>query len=417
MTDRHIHPGRGKKEERMPEVHASESRNTSADDARIYVAICGLYLCIYYGLGALTPLISQYYESIRLTGTQIGIISSITPVVSIMTQPLWGMICDRYQMRKQVLILALLVAALVSLLFTQVSAYAWVVFLFTIVSVFQSAVIPVSDSLALAYGRMRNVPFGNLRLWGAVGFAAAVPITGLAVEAWGPGALFYFYAVASGAAILFLRKVPDMTEGTQFNAGIFQGLGVLVKLPRFVLFLIGAFFIFGSVNANNIYFSLLYQHVGGSVAGIGLAFLLFAGSEAPCMRAASYVIRRWGLESTILLAGCVSALRWFWYSTAPSTAMILAFFLIQGVSVGFYLATAAQYVRENTPAALQVTALAVFLSFGQGLGTMACNLFGGIIMQYFGILNTYLFFGITTTAGLIPILLICFGPWKRRLSA
>ncbi|MCK9912196.1 MFS transporter, partial [Microbacteriaceae bacterium K1510] len=127
-----------------------------------------------------------------------------------------------------------------------------------------------------------------------------------------------------------------------------------------------------------------YQHIGGSVAGIGLAFFLFAGSEAPCMRMAAYLIRRWGLEMTILLAGIISALRWFWYATSPSTTSIIALFFIQGLSVGFYLAAAAQYVRENTPDELQVTALAIFMSFGQGLGTMACNLLSGIIMQYFG---------------------------------
>jgi PPP family 3-phenylpropionic acid transporter len=396
----------------MSEPHASQSFQRYGGAAR-YLSISALYFFSYYGFGALYPLITQYYKSINLTGTQIGMISAITPVVSIVTQPLWGMICDRYQIRKPVLILTLVVSALVSLLFPAVSTYALVFLLYTIVSIFQSAVVPVSDSLALGYAKQHDMPFGDIRLWGAVGFALAAFFTGLALEQWGTNVLFYSYCAAFLIAILFLRAIPENVEAAPFSVSIFKGLGELLRLPRFTLFLLASFFIFGAVNAHNIWFSLYYQHIGGSVAGIGLAFLLFAGSEAPFMKLASFFVRRWGLELTILLAGMVSALRWFWYSTAPGTTAVLALFFVQGISVGFYLATAAQFVRENTPASLQVTALAIFASVGHGLGSMTCNLLGGIMKDHFSILETYLFFGIATTAGLIPLLLIRYGPWKR----
>ena len=379
-----------------------------------YFAICGYYLFVYYAFGALYPFITQYYKAIQLTGTQIGIISAITPIVSMIAQPVWGMICDRYQIRKPVLIVALLAAAVGSLLFTAVTSFGWVLFLFSVFSVFQCAVNPISDSMALTYAKARNVQFGSLRLWGAVGYAVAAYLTGLCVERWGHQVIFYFFCAAFLCSIPFLRGIPGEAEGTRFSAGIFSGLKDLLRLPRFVLFLVACFFVFGSVNANNIWFSLYYQHIGGSIAGIGLAFLLFAGSEAPFMKFAGAIIRRWGLEITILLASAVSMLRWLWYGTTPGTTMIIAFFFLQGVSVGFYLASAAQFVRENTPSSLQVTALAVFSSVGQGLGSMTCNLIAGVIADYYGIVSVYWFFGIATLLGLIPLLLITYGPFKQR---
>ncbi|MFY0544374.1 MFS transporter [Brevibacillus sp. H7] len=394
----------------MSEPHAIQS---PGGNARRYMSISALYLFIYYGFGAFYPLITQYYNAIHLTGTQIGLISAITPVVSIVTQPMWGMICDRYQIRKPVLVLTLIVSALVSLLFPAVSTFALVFLLYTLLSVFQSALVPVSDSLALGYAKQHNMQFGDIRLWGAVGFALAAFVTGLALEQWGSNVIFYSYCAACLIAVFFLRGIPDNIEAPQFKVSIVKGLGRLLRIPRFTLFLVAAFFIFGSVNANNIWFALYYQHIGGSVAGIGLAFLLFAGSEAPFMKLAAYLIRRWGLEATLLLAGIVSALRWFWYSTAPGTAEVIAMFFIQGLSVGFYLASAAQFVRENTPASLQVTALAIFGSVGQGLGSMTCNLAAGVIKDYASILGVYVFLGAATAVGLIPLLLIRFGPWKK----
>lgn len=102
-----------------------------------YVSFCALYLFIYYGFGAFSPLITQYYKSIHLTGTQIGMISAVAPVVSIVAQPMWGMICDRFQIRKAVLLGTLLASGLVGLLFTAVSTYAFVFLLYILLSFFK----------------------------------------------------------------------------------------------------------------------------------------------------------------------------------------------------------------------------------------------------------------------------------------
>ncbi|WJQ80707.1 MFS transporter [Brevibacillus brevis] len=379
-----------------------------------YVSLCALYLFIYYGFGAFAPLITQYYESIHLTGTQIGLISAVAPIVSIVAQPMWGMICDRYQIRKTVLILTLIITGLTGLLFTGVSTFVYVFLLYILLSFFQSAVVPISDSLALGYAKGHGIQFGDIRLWGAIGFALAAFITGLLVEQWGPHFLFYSFCLAFLIAILFLRKVPEeVTEASRFRVSMLAGIRDLARIPRFALFLISSFCMMGSVNANNIWFSLFYQDIGGTIAGIGLAFLLFAGSEAPFMKLAGYIVRRWGLELTLLLSAVFCAMRWFWYSSAPSTTAVITMFFVQGISVGFYLATAAQFVRENTPASLQVTALAIFFSVGGGLGSMFCNLVAGWIKDSFSVLAIYLFFGIITTIGIIPLLMIKFGRWKQ----
>lgn len=379
-----------------------------------YVSFCALYLFIYYGFGAFSPLITQYYKSIHLTGTQIGMISAVAPVVSIVAQPMWGMICDRFQIRKAVLLGTLLASGLVGLLFAAVSSYAFVFLLYILLSFFQSAIIPVSDSLTLNYTKKHQLQFGDIRMWGAVGFALAAFVTGLFVERWGPSVLFISYCLALFTAILFMMRLPEeVTESSRFTVSIFKGMKQLLRIPRFLLFLLASFCMFGAVNANNIWFSLYYQEIGGTVAGVGMAFLLFAGSEAPFMKLAGYFVRRCGIETTLLGAATFSAIRWFWYSSAPSTTAVLLIFFIQGVSVGFYLATAAQFVRENTPASLQVTALAVFFSVGSGLVTMLCNLLAGWIKDEFSTLAIYLFFGVVTTLGILPLLVIRFGPWKR----
>ncbi|TPG69789.1 MFS transporter [Brevibacillus laterosporus] len=387
--------------------------NESASNA--YVALSGLYIFLYYAMGAYSPLLTEYFKSIHLNGIEIGTLSSITPVVSLMLQPLWGMLCDRFQIRKKALIMALIAAACVSFLFTFINTYAWVFFTIALWSVFQCAVVPISDSLTLSYVSKRSMHFGNIRLWGSIGFAIAAFLTALAVQQWGPSAIFYSTGLAYFLAVLFLVRIPDeRIERGSLPRNSLKGAGQLFKIPRFVLFLLCTFFVFGSINAHNTWFNLYYQHIGGEIAALGFAFLLFAGSEVPCMRMASRLVQKIGLEQTLLFACVVSSARWFFYGSAPSTTIILSLFFLQGLSVGLFLATAAQYVRDNTPLALQVTALALFASFGQGLGSMFTNYTAGWVMEYYGILRTYTFFGVSTLLGIIPLLLICYGPWKRK---
>ncbi|WP_232696706.1 MFS transporter [Brevibacillus daliensis] len=383
--------------------------------ANVYFALSGLYLFLYYSMGAYSPLLTEYFNGIGFSGTQIGILASITPVVSLLLQPVWGIVCDRFQIRKKVLLLNLMLAALALLAFTAVTSYAWVFFFITVFSIFQCAVVPISDSLTLSYTTKRKMQFGNIRLWGAVGFSIAAFFTALAVDRFGPSAIFYSASATFLIAILFLFKIPD--EKVE-NRGIvtpgFKGAGELLRIPRYSLFLVSAFFMYGSINAHNTWFNIYYQHIGGELASLGFAFLLFAGSEVPAMKMAYRFINRLGLEKTLLLACTISACRWLFYGTAPSTTVILGFFFLQGLSVGLFLATAAQFVRENTPVNLQVTALAVFSSIGIGLGSMFANFFAGVIMDNFGILYTYTFFGVATSIGVIPLLLICYGPFRNK---
>jgi PPP family 3-phenylpropionic acid transporter len=368
------------------------------------VSISGLFLFIYFALGALYPLLSHYLKSIGMSGTQIGLIVSVGPIVAIFAQPFWGMLCDRFQMSRQILSGILLCAIVASFLLLGGKSFFVFAFLYGVLHFFQSGTVPISDGLALQYTARTGIEFGRIRQWGAIGFALATFVVGILAEAFSLRIIFYVYAFAQLSAFLFLQGVQ--AERSMAAVNIFKGLVELVRIPRYMLFLLSAFLIFGPINGNNIYFGLLYDHLGGQIAGIGLAFLLFAGSEAPFMKWSGFFIQRLGLEKTILLAGFVSALRWFWYSTSPTPTMVIAFFFIQGFSVGLYLASAAQFVKENTPDTLRVTALAVYTSMGLGLGSMATNVIGGILVDRYGILTTYAFFGIFTVVGLLPLALV-----------
>lgn len=364
----------------------------------------GLFLFLYFSLGALYPVLSHYLIELGMTGTQIGVIVSVGPIVSLVAQPLWGMASDRTRRPREIVGLLLLMTIVFSLLLKSAGTFYSFLFIFALLHFFQSGTVPLSDGMALGFMKKSGTDFGRIRQYGAIGFALATFLVGWGGEKWGTGMIFYVFAVSQFLALLFLFFLSN--EAREAPGSLFKGLLGLIRLPQYMLFLISAFLIFGPINSNNVYFSLLFEQLGGNLAGVGLAFLLFAGSEAPFMKYSGAIIKKIGLENTILLAGCVSAFRWLWYSFNPSPTMVLVFFFIQGFSVGLYLTGAAQYIRQSTPESLRMTALSLYASMALGLGSMASNLVGGIVYDRAGILSAYRLFSLSTLMGLIPLLII-----------
>ncbi|MDW2796543.1 MFS transporter, partial [Clostridium boliviensis] len=59
-------------------------------DRRIQINFRLFYFLVFWALGGLYPLLGIYLkDEIRLSGSQIGTLLSIGPIVMVITQPVW----------------------------------------------------------------------------------------------------------------------------------------------------------------------------------------------------------------------------------------------------------------------------------------------------------------------------------------
>jgi MFS transporter, PPP family, 3-phenylpropionic acid transporter len=70
-----------------------------------------LYFLFFCCTASRLPLLADYCKSRGLTGTQISLILSITPVMMFIVQPLVGIIADKIGYKKTLLISSLLASA------------------------------------------------------------------------------------------------------------------------------------------------------------------------------------------------------------------------------------------------------------------------------------------------------------------
>ncbi|WP_273130706.1 MFS transporter [Bacillus weihaiensis] len=361
------------------------------------------YFFVFFGFGSLFPLLSVYLKDvIGLSGSQIGTIMSISPVVMIIVQPLWGVLSDVTQKPTYILTVALILTGISGIIFSFLGHYYMIIIIATLLAITQSALVPLSDSIAVNYAQKTNVQYGSIRLWGAVGFALAVLVMGWVSDVTNLVVIFYGFGLTLFIATLFAWRLPK--ENQTLKVSLKEGFRELVNVPRYFVFLFVAFLVLGPIFANNIYFGILIAEVGGGLTGIGIAFLLAAGSEAPFMKLANKMISKLGLMNIVILATIVSACRWFLYYIDPPLSIIYLSTIAQGFSVGLFIPAAIQYVRDLAPKKVGATAISLYTAIGNGLGNWFCTFVGGLILESLSIMHVYLFFGILTSMAIVVLL-------------
>ncbi|MFB7639905.1 MFS transporter [Peribacillus butanolivorans] len=359
------------------------------------------YLFSFFAVGSLTPLLSVYLANeAGLNGIEIGTIMSVGPIVMIFFQPIWGIVCDWSGKPAKILAMTSLLAGLFGLGYLLFEPYLLLVSVAVVLAIFQSAIIPVSDSITLQYTTRIKSNYGKIRLFGSLGFGVAVFVMGKLSESFiGPSVIFYAFFISLLIAALLALRLPE--EPPQVKAKLFSGMKELVTMKRFLIFLAVTFLIFGPNLANNVYYGLFVEARGGTYTGIGIAFLLAVLSEIPFMRMAGSWINKLGLLPITLLAGIASLVRWLFYFTEPSLAIVYVTSMIQGFSLGLFIPAALQYIREVVPPHITVTAVTLYSAIGNGLGNWFSTFSGGIILDKSGIYMVYLFYSLLTLMGML----------------
>lgn len=362
----------------------------------------GFYLFSFFAVGSLTPLLSVYLSEVeKMNGYQIGTIMSAGPIAMMIMQPIWGMVCDWSGKPAKILSLTTLLAGVLALGYLFIHDYQWLVIIAIILAVFQSAIIPVSDGISLQYATRVKANYGNLRLYGSLGFALAVFIMGrLAETTIGLSIIFYSFFITLVISAYLALRLPEEPQ-SMAKPNLIFGVKELLSIKRFLVFLAITFLIFGPNLANNVYYGLFIEDRGGTYTGIGIAFLLAVLSEIPFMRAAGSWVNKIGLLPIVLIAAFSSLLRWALYYFEPSLNLVYFTSVMQGLSIGLFVPAGLQYLRKIVPVHIMVTAITFYSAIGNGLGNWFSTFTAGIIMEKADIYTVYLFFAVLSLFGVI----------------
>lgn len=373
------------------------------------LVICTFYFSLYFGYGVYGTMVGIYLKGEKFSGFEMGILLSISPLLLLFFQPLWGLITDYTQRPRLILCLTSVLTAGAVFLIPSFHHFAGVLFLMILYSVFQSAINPISDRLVINYADQRGSSYGDYRLWGAISFALAAWLMGRIGDKSGSLELiFYFHAISLVVVALLSAQFPRSKVLKQERGHLWRDLQVLFRIPAYWIFLAASFCLIGPIMANNLFFGLFYQFIGGTLAGVGLCFLIGAGGEAPFMRFAGAWIRRLGYQPVLLSAAFLLFVQYLSYAIALPVAWIPWVTALQGFSVGLFIPASLQMVSKLAPPTVQTTAIAVYNAMGYGIGNWFFAFMGGWLLDFLPVTGVYWFFTLFVLLGLGFILGLSF---------
>ena len=369
-----------------------------------------LYFFLYCPLGAVCPLIGQYLSSIGFSGTQVGIVTSTGTAAAVFAGLFWGKLYANTLQKRRMIALLFLGAAVFAVLTLRTTSFALYVVLYGAMYVFQGPVHGLCDSFVMDSGK--NFPI--VRSFGALGYASAVYFAGNYAEQHGLASIFYIYALTFVLAAFVILKEEEPPHYRKKDGGGKASLSELFQNRRYRKLLLCSFFVFGCAVGNSTYFGYLFRDGGGSLAGIGLAFLLMAGSETVFMLLVPLLNRRIPTEKLTLLAVALCAARFAFYALGPGYKVLLATFFLQGMSNGIIWVEFIKYFGKITEPRLSALAISTFHAVGNNFSTILCSLIGGILLDLFGAQGCYWFFAFWN--GIACVLYVSFGLEKQEES-
>ena len=332
-----------------------------------YWRLSGFYFCYFALLGGLFPYWSLYLDERGLEPTQIGALLAVPLITKILAPNLWSWLADVSGWRLGIIRLGVALALLCFTGIFFVDGIAGLALVLVGYSFFWNAVLAQHEVITLGFLGARPERYSAIRLWGSVGFIAAVAGAGALFDvagiAWFPvlGTLLLATILASSllipkplAVAVARRREPLLTVVRQPAVLSFLGAGLLLQAAH------GAYYSF---------FSLYLQDLGYGRTAIGLLWSVGVVAEVLMFAVMHRVLLRFGVRTLLLASLALAALRWWLIGHFSETIVLLVLAqTLHAFTFGTYHAAGVETVRRLFADSGQAGGQALYGAVSFGLG-------------------------------------------------
>jgi MFS transporter, PPP family, 3-phenylpropionic acid transporter len=369
-----------------------------------------LFWFTYFGsLGIFFPYFALYLrENAGLTGTQLGIVLAIAPLVGMIAQPLWGQVADRTGARGRILAWLTLGTALGYLALGYVDGFWPIVMAMIVLAFIGTPVFPIMISVSLAILRdAGRHAFGRVRVWGTIGFFVLILVfpwllenfqptregASAAVSLTQPGLGLMFPVIAAlvclaGGIAFFLPKKGAVS----LRAASGDWRELLGNRP-FLIFLAFSLLAHFLMHGPMWLFPLFVRSRGGDMEMIRNMWILMLIVEIPLVLLTGSGLKRLGARGLLTVGVTAGGLRWLLCALTAEPTLLFAIQALHGVTVVGLNLGSPLYLDVVAPEKLRSTAQGILSMVGSGIAGTASNLAAGWLVDRGGIDLLYMICG------------------------
>ncbi len=362
------------------------------------------YFWYFAFFGAFQPYFALYLQSIGLSAGRIAVLMSLGQFMRLLAPLLWSWLADSGGRRVRIVV-ASTAASLVSfsVVFLTQEFLALLIGM-AILHFFWSASLPLVEALTLGHLAARPERYGRIRLWGSVGFIAAVMGVGLLLDSMPIGSqLWVCWALLLGTFVSTLT----LAEARE-HAGKVAGPILDVLRQRKVAFLFGAGLLMTAAHgALYVFYSIHLVAHGYGKTLVGLLWTLGVVAEIVVFLFMPRLAALVSMRRILLACFALAVLRFMLIGwTVEYIGLLLFAQLLHGASFGaHHAATMAALNRWFVPGQ-QARAQALYGSVAYGAGGMGGALLAGAL---WGSLGPGITFSAASLLALVGMILVWRG--------
>jgi PPP family 3-phenylpropionic acid transporter len=344
------------------------------------------YFAFFAKIGVVVPFMPLYYERLGMTALQIGILTSIMPLGRPLFAGAWTIPADRLGRRHGIMVLASWLAAAAFVLYLFPGSFAGLAVVTLVVAATHAPIHALAEAAVLDEVKKRALSYGNIRVWGSIGFVVAAGGLGWALSYFSIRLILWSaiaFAVMTAVSTHWLPRPVSEAPGRKTSLREFIGR------PGVVSFYLAAMLMQASHGAYYTFYSIHMSAQGHSSTVIGALWVLGVVSEMIIM-----VKSRWLLtlgSSSSLLRACfaVSAIRWLLYAVTSSLWLAIPAQLMHAFTFGLFHLAAVTATHKMFPSDLRASGQAIYSGITFGLGSVVGSMLAGAAYEPFGARTLY----------------------------
>jgi MFS transporter, PPP family, 3-phenylpropionic acid transporter len=368
-----------------------------------YWPLSGYYFFYFAFVGAFSPYFGLYLQSIGSSAAQIAVLMSLMSVMRMLAPTLWGWLADRLGVRIPIVRLSAVLSMAGFAGFLVSDAYSMLFVSMAFLAFFWSAALPLVETLTFAHLDGQASRYGNIRVWGSVGFILAVLILGYILDGLPLRALLWITLALLAGILGCALVIPE--AGKPRVPAMPVALGDVLRRPEVKALMVACFFMSAAHGALYVFYSLHLVAHGYSKSFVGWMWTLGVVAEIAVFMGMPQLLRAFSLRGLLVFSFAAAVLRFVLIGWGADSLVLLVFAqVLHGATFGAYHAAAVAAVNRWFGAQHQARGQALYGSISFGAGGMIGGLLSGYTWDWIGPGWTYTFGSVFALCGLVVLL-------------
>lgn len=340
------------------------------------------------------------FNTLGFSGAQVGAIYGTMGIASLFMPALLGIVADRWVNAERVLGLCHLIGAGLLIWATTITDYDTLYLILLLNSMCFMPTIALNNTVSyiVLENRGFNIvkDFPPIRVWGTVGFIAAMWMVDLA--GWTKSPLQLYISAGAGIVLgLYAFTMPACpparnAEKKSFASAMGLDAFVLFKTPKMLVFFLFAMFLGAALQITNAYGSAFLDDFKDTfpdsfgVQHPNVLLSISQISETLFILTIPFFLRRFGIKWVMLMSILAWVLRFGLFglgNPGDGLYLLILSMIVYGMAFDFFNISGSLFVEKEANVRIRASAQGLFMLMTNGVGAWLGTRISGEVVDYF----------------------------------